>query len=148
MWRWEWRAALSRSGEQIMSDPITGASGRTYTALPIDNTLGFPQAFPFNFNGQVYQFRLYVNIDGDLLSTTATTFTLPASNAFLVVRVDRQDPGGISTTIFLRKVTPDLEYETDAIALTFPTQLLAKASINQAGDFGSDVEGGIASRWA
>jgi hypothetical protein len=131
-----------------MSDPITGASGRTYTALSIDNTLGFPQAFPFNFNGQLYQFRMYVNIDGDLLATAAATFTLPASNAFLVVQVDREDPGGISTTIFLRKVTPELEYETDTIALTFPTQVLAKASINQTGDFGSDMEGGIAARWA
>ncbi len=127
---------------------ISGASGRTYTPLPFDNTLGVPQAFPFRFNGQLYQFRIYADIDSDLLTGSATTFTLPASNAFLVVQVDREDANGVRTTIFLRKVVPELEYEADTIALTFPQQTLAKASINQQGDFGTDIEGGIAARWA
>src|SRR5581483_6579494 len=104
--------------------------------------------FPYRFNNQQYRIRMYVDIDSDLLTKDATTFTLPKSNAFLVVQVDREDPNGARTTIFLRKVVPGLEYETDSIVLTFPKQILAKASINQRGDFGSDIEGGIAARWA
>jgi hypothetical protein len=198
---------------------ITGASGRSYDPLPIDNAAGFPQRFPFLLNGVRYEFALYVDVPESALgampvslttsgtsatgsptlrfatvpvsilvgmtivdittgsaipagttvqSTTATNvvmsqnatgagvgagdriqFTnelmvLPDAQRFLVVRVDVLGPDGTQQTVFLRKVVPSLEYRAGALALTFPTQIVARRNLNGAGNFGSNVVGGVA----
>jgi hypothetical protein len=146
--------------------PLVGQSGRTYAPLPVDADQGFPQAFPVVFAGATYRFRLYVDAAPALLADKGAVldlplpravtagaigpvaFALPAPEAFLVVRVDQDQPGGGSRLLFVRKVVPGLEYEAGAIALTFPTQLVAVKNINGRGPFGSRVTGGIAARWA
>lgn len=199
---------------------ITGASGRTYDPLPIDNTAGFPQQFPLLLNGVTYQFLIYVDapeatlgsipinlatsgmtaagsptlqfaavsarilvgmaiIDtttgsaipagttvqsttaasvvmsqnatgagvgaGDLIQFTNELMVLPDAQRFLVVRVDVLGADGIAQTVFLRKVVPSLEYRAGGLALTFPTQIVARRNLNGAGSFGSNVIGGVTS---
>jgi len=129
-------------------DVITSQSGRSYSPLPIDGTLGFPQSFSSAFGGKTYYFFMYVDIEASLLSSsTASLLQLPAGNAFLVVRVEKENRDNTRTIIFLRKVVPDMEYVAENIALTFPTQVVARANLNGRGDFGSVVVGGIAARW-
>jgi hypothetical protein len=200
-------------------DALVGASGRTYTLLPIDSNRGFPQSFPILFEGRSYQLRLYVNVPADLLhdqrmalasavntgdasitvtstvgfptrapfrvridrevlvitamtgsvwtvtrgadSTTPaahisgtlavytiTVLDLPSPEACLVVHVIVELPDATQQPIFLRKVVPGLEYEVENIALIFPQQRVAVSNLNGVGDFGSQVIGGIAARWA
>jgi len=128
---------------------LMGESGRSYTTLPIDVTVGFPQSFQVTFEQRTYRFFLYVDIESSLLAgDTGDLFDLPMSNAFLVARVDQQNPDGTSATVFLRKVVPEMEYLSGDIALYFPSQTVARMNLNGRGDFGSYVVGGIASRWA
>jgi len=129
-------------------DSLVGNSGRVYTPLPIDPQQGFPQVFSFQVDNRVYRFTLYVDMDAGLLAGTDTLFSLPATDAFLVVKVERTNSDGTSKIVFLRKVTPEQEYEAENIALIFPMQTLARNNINGQGDFGSQVVGGIAPRWA
>jgi len=130
-------------------DALTGTSGRTYAPLPIDARRGFPQSFPFQMNdGSSYQFTLYVDIDSNVLESTASALPLPSQAAFLVVRVERLLPDGTTRIVFMRKVVPELEYQAENIALMFPQQVIVKDNINALGEFGSQVVGGIASRWA
>jgi len=123
---------------------IAGASGRNYDLLPIDNAAGFPQQFPFLLNGVRYQFGLYVNVPETELGAIDEVMALPGPGRFLVVRVDALGAEGVQQTIFLRKVVPSLEYRAGALALTFPTQLVARRNLNNAGTFGSNVVGGVA----
>lgn len=123
-------------------------SARNYTPLPIDNQRGFPQSFPFLFAGQTYHFWLYVNIAADLLVQQPNFLELPQTRAFLAVRVEREIGGNERQTIFQRKVLPSLEYEAENIVLAFPQQRIARNNLNGQGDFGSQVTGGIATRWA
>jgi hypothetical protein len=129
-------------------DTLTGSSGRTYTSLPIDARRGLPQSFPFQWNAASYQFTLYVDIDSDVLDGVVSVLPLPSQSAFLVVRVERLRPDGTSSVVFVRKVVPELEYQAENIALYFPTQVIVRDNINGSGDFGSQVAGGITSRWA
>jgi hypothetical protein len=124
------------------------ASGRDYAPLPLDATRGFPQSFPMLFGGRTYYFGLYVNVAAERLGDPEGVLELPAQEAFLVVRVEREEAGGGRETIFLRKVVPGLEYECGDIALVFPAQRVARRNLNGQGDFGSAVAGGIAARWA
>jgi hypothetical protein len=66
----------------------------------------------------------------------------------MVVRAERLSSDGTSQIVFLRKVVPEQEYLAENLALMFPTQIVAKENINGQGDFGSQVTGGIAPRWA
>jgi hypothetical protein len=128
---------------------LTGNSGRTYTSLPINAQSGFPQSFPFQMDdGSSYRFTLYVDVDAAVLDGAAAPLTLPITNAFLVVRVERLSSDGTSQIVFLRKVVPEQEYLAENIALMFPMQVVAQQNINGQGDFGSQVVGGIAPRWA
>jgi hypothetical protein len=150
---------------------LIGNSGRSYSPLPVDGDRGLPQAFPLVFAGTTYQFRLYVNASPSLLADQTAVFDLPVPRvapsrplqggapapvafdlpvpeAFLVVRVDQGLPDGSSQLLFARKVVPGLEYVAGAIALTFPTQLVAVKNLNGQGTFGSQITGGIAARWA
>ena len=141
-------------------DTFIAKSGRQYFPLAIDNAQGFPQSFPFLFNGQTYHFRLYVNIAASLLNDAKAFLELPmkqafptdtffpTERAFLVVQVERESDARNRETIFLRKVIPDLEYAVENIILTFPTQRIARSNLNGQGDFGTQVIGGIAERWA
>jgi hypothetical protein len=130
-------------------DLSSAQSGRAYTALPIDATQGFPQSFSFVLGSVTYFFTMYVDIDARLLSNPGVDlFPLPTKDAFLVARVDKQNSDNTRTTIFLRKLTPELEYEAQNIALFFPQQVVARRNLNGQGDFGSAVMGGIAPRWA
>ena len=121
---------------------------RQFGPLPIDNALGFPQSFPFLFGSQIYHFKLYVNIAAEGLDGKGDPIELPSEDAFLVVRVDRELAEGTRQTIFLRKVVPELEYEAENLVLIFPRQLVARSNLNGQGDFGSQVIGGVARRWA
>jgi hypothetical protein len=198
---------------------ITGASGRIYDPLPIDNTAGFPQRFPLLLNGVRYEFSVYANapeptlgpnptmittaptaaanttlhfavVPGSILpgmpivdvtngavipagttisSTTAATvvmsqnatgagvgsgdkiefsnelMALPDAQRFLVVRVDVRGADGTQQTLFLRKVVRSLEYRAGGLMLTFPTQIVARHNLNNPGNFGSNVVGGVSS---
>jgi hypothetical protein len=53
-------------------------------------------------------------------------------------------PDGTQQTVFLRKVVPSLEYRAGGLALTFPTQIVSWHNLNNAGNFGSNVVGGVA----
>jgi hypothetical protein len=123
-------------------------SGRVYAPLPLDPTRGFPQSFPVLFGGRAYHFGLHVNVAAERLDARDEMLELPAVDAFLVVRVEREETGGERETIFLRKVVPGLEYECGDIAFVFRAQRIARRNLNGQGDFGSTVTGGIASRWA
>jgi len=123
---------------------ITGTSGRIYDPLPIDNTAGFPQRFPFLLNGVRYQFALYVNVPEAALGPIDELMVLPDAQRFLVVRVDVLAADGGQQTVFLRKVVPSLEYRAGVLALTFPTHIVARRNLNNVGNFGSNVVGGVA----
>jgi hypothetical protein len=198
---------------------ITGASGRAYDPLPIDNAAGFPQRFPLLLNGIRYEFSLYANVPEPtlgpnpmltttvptaaanatlhfaavpgiimpgmpivdvtngavippgttVLSTTAATvvmsqnatgagvgsgdkiefnnelMALPDGQRFLVVRVDVLGAAGTQQTVFLRKVVRSLEYRAGGLMLAFPTQIVARRNLNNPGNFGSNVVGGVSS---
>jgi hypothetical protein len=124
---------------------ITGASGRTYDPLPIDNTAGFPQQFPFLLNGVNYQFLLYVDVPEAALGSIVELMVLPDSQRFLVVRVDVLGTDGTAQAVFLRKVVPSLEYRAGGLGLYFPTQIVARRNLNGVGSFGSNVIGGVTS---
>jgi hypothetical protein len=124
---------------------ITGASGRTYDPLPLDNTGGFPQQFPFLLNGVNYQFSLYVDVPEAALGPIDELMVLPDPQRFLVVRVDVLGTDGTAQTVFLRKVVPSLEYRAGGLALYFPTQIVARRNLNGVGNFGSNVIGGVTS---
>lgn len=121
-------------------------STRTYLSLPINADEGFPQAFRLSFGGQVYEILLYANI-AESIAAQAELFTLPRDGAFLVMRVLRENPDGL-TPVFQRKLVPELEYEAAELAFVFHTMRVAKQNLNGAGAFGSIVSGGIAARWA
>jgi hypothetical protein len=123
---------------------ITGASGRVYGALPIDNGAGFPLRFPFLLNGVLYQFLLYADVPETALAAMDELMVLPDARRFLVVRVDVTGPDGLPQTVFLRKVVPSLEYRVGALAITFPTQIVARRNLNSPGNYGSNVVGGVA----
>jgi hypothetical protein len=132
----------------MLMDLGTAKSGRRYTPLSIDTSLGFPQSFALVFEGSTYHFRLYVNIAAELLRNQTGFLPLPSEQAYLVAHVEREATSGARETVFVRKVTPELEYEAENIALFFPQQRIARSNLNGQGDFGSQVTGGIARRWA
>lgn len=123
---------------------ITGASGRTYDTLPIDNLAGFPQSFPFLLNGVRYQFTIYVDAPDSALGSMDELMNLPDAQRFLVVRSDVVAADGTLQTVFVRKVVPSLEYRAGGLALTFPTQIVARRNLNNAGSFGTNVVAGVA----
>jgi hypothetical protein len=135
---------------------LNGPSGRLYAPLPIDGSLGFPQSFALLFASRNYRFRLYVNANTPALQDKNAILNLPFApvlqdkatfdvrEAFLVVRVDLDQPTGESQLIFVRKVVPDLEYEFADVALFFPQQCVAVQNLNGQGNFGTQVTGGIA----
>jgi hypothetical protein len=127
---------------------LAGTSNRTFDPLPIDSSRGFPQSFPLLFANRNYRFRLYVNVPAAQIEDKAKVLDLPSADAFLVVSVELDLPDGTSQPIFLRKVVPGLEYESEDIALVFPQQRVAVQNLNNSGEFGSQVTGGIAPRWA
>jgi len=112
--------------------------------LPIVADDGFPQAFRLALAGQTYQFRLYANVAEELLPGDGQ-LDLPADGAFLVLSVDREEPGG-PVRILHRKLVPGVEYVAAELALTFRTMRLDLRNLNAAGAFGSQVDGGVARR--
>lgn len=126
----------------------TGESGRVFSPLPFDGDAGLPQSFPFVFGGQTYRFSIYADVAAGLVRGQADFIDLPSMTAFLVVRVEAERADGVSDVIFLRKVVPELEYEAGGIALRFRQQHLALKNLNGRGNFGSQITGEIAARWA
>jgi hypothetical protein len=124
---------------------ITGASGRSYDPLPIDNSAGLPQSFPVLLNGVRYQFSIYADVPESALGSADELMVLPDDKRFLVVRVDVVAADGTRQAVFLRKVVPSLEYRAGALALTFPTQVVARRNLNGVGSFGTNIVGGVAS---
>jgi hypothetical protein len=119
---------------------------RTYLQLPINADEGFPQSFRLNFNGKTYQIVLYVNVLEDTPVPPDEIYTLPKPGAFMVMRVLREDISG-ATVIFQRKLVPNLEYEAGEVAFVFRQMRVAKSNLNGLGSFGSQIIGGIATRW-
>ncbi len=66
--------------------------------------------------------------------------------AFMVMRV-MQEGAGEPKAIFQRKLVPNLEYEAGDLAFIFRRMVVAKQNLNGVGAFGSDVIGGVATRW-
>lgn len=132
----------------FMMSSLIEVSKRTYTQLPIDGSRGFPQSFPLLFANRNYRLRLYVNAPIFLVKDTTRILDLPSAEAFLVVQMEIDLSEGIRQPIFLRKVVPGLEYETENIVLTFPQQKVAVQNLNGQGNFGTQVSGAIALRWA
>ncbi len=128
-------------------DQLIGKSGTSFTALPIDAAQGFPQSFPFLFDGRTFHFRLYVNVAADVLAARTEFIDVPRANAFLVVRVEKELLDATREIIFLRKIIPQLEYEVENIKLLFAGQTIARDNINGAGEHGTKLVGGIARRW-
>ncbi|WP_157968506.1 hypothetical protein [Streptomyces geranii] len=117
---------------------------RGFLRLPIDADEGFPQAFRLAVSGRNYQFRLYANVAEDVVdSAPSAPLDLPTARAFLVLSVDREEPGG-PVTILRRKLVPGVEYLAAELALTFRTMRLDLRNLNAAGSFGSEVVGGVA----
>jgi hypothetical protein len=117
-----------------------------FLALPVNADEGFPQAFRLALAGRTYQFRLYANVAEELLDADPTgQLDLPVRGAFLVLSVDREEPGGLAT-ILRRKLVPGVEYHAAELALTFPTMRLDPRNLNGVGAFGSQVAGGVALR--
>jgi hypothetical protein len=127
---------------------VVPPSTRVFTPLPVDGRRGFPQSFPVTFDGASYVFTLYVNVDPELVNEKTAFIPMPTNRSHLVVKVERDREDGSRDTVFLRKVVSALEYLTDTIALRFDRQTIARNSLNAVGDFGSQVDGGIARRWA
>ncbi|MGW7528515.1 hypothetical protein [Streptomyces sp. NPDC054783] len=119
----------------------------SYLRLPIEPAEGFPQAFRLQLNARIYQFDLYVNAAEDLLRTTGVdaVLDLPTAGAFLVLRVAREEPSGLVTTL-RRKLVQGVAYSAAELSLTFPTMRVARRNLNGAGEFGSEVVGGVALR--
>ena len=129
---------------------IIGPSGRPYDLLPIDNAAGFPQRFPFLLNGVSYEFSLYANIPESRLGPIDELMDLPdgkrlEDQRFLVLRIDVLGTGGTQQTIFLRKVVRKGEYEIGGLALYFDKQIIARRNLNNPGNFGSTLVGGVTS---
>lgn len=128
-------------------DVLIGKSGTSFTPLPIDAVQGFPQSFPFLFEGRTYHFNLYADVAAHILDARPEFIDVPASEAFLVVRVERELEDATRELIFTRKILPQLEYEVENIKLLFAEQRLARENLNGSGDHGTQVIGGIARRW-
>ncbi len=148
-------------------------SERPYMKLPINADEGFPQAFRLNFNNNIYQILLYVNVleagldtPEDYVYRLPETFvpaqadgaTLPSQldhwptsekfrEAFMVMRVLRETSGE-PRVIFQRKLIPNLEYQVDELVFVFRKMMVARQNLNGVGSFGSQILGGVAPRWA
>ena len=118
-----------------------------FQALPINPDEGFPHAFRLNFNERNYQILLYVNVAESVLTKTDQMLELPFEGAFLVLRVARESSQG-AKVIFRRKLVPNLEYAAAELAFVFTQMRVARQNLNGVGAFGSEVEGGVAARWA
>jgi hypothetical protein len=132
-----------------MSFARTPPAGAVFEPLPIDPDRGVPQELVHRFDGATYRLRLHANLSAEELAEGHDFYDLPtASGGHLVVRVEREEPGGARTLLFQRKVVPGLAYEAGPVLLTFPDQRLARANVNGRGPAGSHLSGGIARRWA
>jgi hypothetical protein len=130
----------------MAASTIVGASGRVYEPLPIDSSSALPNYFSYVFNGARYAFTLYVNTPFSALGAPDELMTLPDARRFLVVRADSIASDGTESTLFLRKVVPNREYEAALIALVFPTILVARQNLNGFGPYGTSIVGGIGQR--
>ncbi|WP_157357497.1 hypothetical protein [Amycolatopsis nigrescens] len=119
---------------------------RTYLRLPINADEGFPQAFRLAMSGRNYLFRLHANVAEEMLEAAVDgPLELPSAGAFLVLSVEREEPGGL-VGLFRRKLVPGVEYLAAELALTFAAMRLDPRNLNGAGSFGSVVRGGVAPR--
>ncbi len=115
--------------------------------MPINPEEGFPQSFLLNFNQQSYRILLYVNVlEQDSETTENYIYNLPEPGAFMVMQVSRETTSP-SQVIFHRMLVPGLEYEAAELALVFWKMQVARLNLNGVGAFGSDIIGGVASRW-
>jgi hypothetical protein len=121
-------------------------TARSFRRLPIDADEGFPQAFRMTMSGREYLFRLYANIAEEVVrAAPGGPLDLPSAGAFLVLSLDREEPGG-PVPLLRRKLVPGVEYLAAELALTFVTMRLDLRNLNGAGTFGSEVVGGVAPR--
>lgn len=124
-----------------MSAPLTFA----YARLPIQPEEGFPQAFRLVVAGTTYGVALYVNVCDERV-LTGGALDLPIPGAFLVMTVERQGPVP-AVPIFRRKLVPSVEYRAHELAFVFTRMLVDVRNLNGAGRYGSQVVGGVATRW-
>ena len=121
-----------------------------FSRLPIDPAEGFPQAFRLALAGRTYQFRVQASVAEEVVEELATAapdglLDLPATGAYLVLAVGREEPAGL-TPILRRKLVPGVLYQAAELALTFRTMRVDRRNLNGLGSFGSDVVGGVAVR--
>jgi len=118
----------------------------SFLRLPIDPAEGFPQTFRLALAGRTYQFGLYANVAEEILDgAPGELLELPALEAFLVLSVGREEPGGL-VPILRRKLVTGVEYPAAELMVTFRTMLLDPRNLNGIGAFGSQIVGGVALR--
>jgi hypothetical protein len=134
--------------DQALNSPAFVGAGNSIAVAPEATKDGYLLTFGDGIAGNALPITGAAIAPSKGTITSATVRPLPAPEAFLVVRVEKDFPKGGSDLIFLRKVAPGLIYAAGNIALTFPTQRVAVRNLNGQGAFGSQVTGGIAARWA
>jgi hypothetical protein len=125
---------------------VTAVRSHAYLRLPIQPDEGFPQSFRLSLGPSTYTVSLYVNITDDDLTDVDRPLDLPTRGAFMVMSIRRDSPGP-PTTVFLRKLVTEHEYEAAELALLFTRIAVHPRNLNGAGPFGSEVTGGVALRW-
>ena len=120
-------------------EALSARFGTRFTPLPIDVAQGFPQSFPFVFNGRTYHFKFYVNVAAHILEDRPQFIDVPTEEAFLVAQVERELKDTTREIIFLRKIVPELEYEAEEIKLIFSEQRIARDNLNAQGEHGTQV---------
>lgn len=128
-------------------DQLNEQLDASFTPLPINLEQGFPQSFPFLFDGRTYHFTLYANVAAHLLDARPEFLSVPTDEAFLVCRVEHELADTTRETIFLRKVVPRLQYEAENIKLLFSEHRIARDNLNGQGEHGTQLVGGIGRRW-
>lgn len=128
-------------------DELNEKLATSFTPLPINLVRGFPQSFPFLFDGRTYHFTLYVNVAAHLLDDRPEFISVPTDEAFLVCRVEHELADTTREVIFLRKIVPQLQYEAENIKLLFSEHRIARDNLNGQGEHGTQLVGGIARRW-
>jgi hypothetical protein len=120
---------------------------RPYLRLPVSADDGFPQAFRMTLGRGSYVIALYVTVVDDALLDAGKPLRLPLTGAFMVMMVSREGPGQ-AQVIFQRKLVLGHEYEAAELAFVFQELTVDPRNLNAAGAFGSQVTGGVATRWA
>lgn len=126
---------------------MSAAYSYPYLQLPVNADDGFPQAFRMTLGRGSYVIALYVNVVDEALAGAGRPLRLPQPGAFMVMIATREGPGQ-AQVIFQRKLVLGHEYGAAELAFVFQELMVDPRNLNAAGAFGSQVTGGVATRWA